>query len=39
VGGMSDIYAEQILPLLVHNVRAYAAGDRAAMLNLVKLEK
>jgi D-2-hydroxyacid dehydrogenase (NADP+) len=39
VGGMSDIYAEQILPLLVHNVRAYVAGDRAAMLNLVKLEK
>jgi D-2-hydroxyacid dehydrogenase (NADP+) len=39
VGGMSDIYAEQILPLLVHNVRAYVAGDRAAMLNLIQLEK
>jgi D-2-hydroxyacid dehydrogenase (NADP+) len=39
VGGMSDIYAEQILPLLVHNVRAYVAGDRAAMQNLIKLEK
>jgi len=39
VGGMSDIYAEQILPLLVHNVRAYVAGDRAAMQNLIKLEQ
>jgi D-2-hydroxyacid dehydrogenase (NADP+) len=39
IGGMSDIYAEQILPLLVHNVRAYVAGDRAAMVNLIKLEK
>jgi D-2-hydroxyacid dehydrogenase (NADP+) len=37
VGGMSDIYAEQILPLLVHNLRAYSAGDRAAMLNRVQL--
>jgi D-2-hydroxyacid dehydrogenase (NADP+) len=33
VGGMSDIYAEQILPLLMHNVRAYIEGDHAAMLN------
>jgi D-2-hydroxyacid dehydrogenase (NADP+) len=33
VGGMSDIYAEQILPLLLHNVRAYIEGDHAAMLN------
>jgi len=36
VGGMSDIYAEQVLPLLLHNVRAYAAGDQAAMLNRVE---
>lgn len=35
VGGMSDIYAEQILPLLLHNVQAYVAGDYAAMLNRV----
>jgi hypothetical protein len=34
---MSDIYAEQVLPLLLHNLRAFAAGDRAAMLNLVTL--
>jgi D-2-hydroxyacid dehydrogenase (NADP+) len=37
VGGMSDVYAEQILPLLAHNLRAYSAGDRAAMLNRVQL--
>jgi D-2-hydroxyacid dehydrogenase (NADP+) len=37
IGGMSDIYAEQLLPLLLHNLRAFAAGDRAAMLNLVTL--
>jgi D-2-hydroxyacid dehydrogenase (NADP+) len=39
VGGMSDAYAEQVLPVLLRNVRAYAAGDRTAMLNLVKREK
>jgi D-2-hydroxyacid dehydrogenase (NADP+) len=37
VGGMSDVYAEQILPLLVHNLRAYSAGDSAAMMNRVEL--
>jgi D-2-hydroxyacid dehydrogenase (NADP+) len=38
VGGMSTVYAEQVLPLLVHNLRAYFAGDRAAMLNRVKIK-
>ena len=38
VGGMSDVYAEQIVPLLAHNLRAFAAGDRAAMLNRVELK-
>lgn len=38
IGGMSDIYAEQILPLLVHNLRAYIAGDRAAMRNRIELK-
>ncbi len=37
VGGMSDVYAEQILPLLLHNLRAFIAGDRAGMLNRVTL--
>lgn len=37
IGGMSDVYAEQVLPLLIHNARAYCAGDRAAMRNPVEL--
>lgn len=37
IGGMSDIYAEQILPLLLHNLQAWSAGDRAAMQNRVEL--
>jgi phosphoglycerate dehydrogenase-like enzyme len=38
VGGMSDIYPEQVLPLLLHNLRAHLAGDHAAMLNRVELK-
>jgi D-2-hydroxyacid dehydrogenase (NADP+) len=37
IGGMSDIYAEQVMPLLMHNLHAYLAGDYAAMRNRVKL--
>ncbi len=37
IGGMSDIYAEQVLPVLVRNYRAYSAGDLAGMLNRVEL--
>jgi phosphoglycerate dehydrogenase-like enzyme len=36
VGGMSDIYAEQILPLLVHNVRAFKEGRMHDLRNLVR---
>jgi len=35
IGGMSDIYAEQILPVLLHNLGRFLAGDFAAMHNLV----
>jgi len=35
LGGLSDIYAQQALPYLLHNVRAYLAGDPAAMQNRV----
>jgi D-2-hydroxyacid dehydrogenase (NADP+) len=38
VGGMSDIYPEQVLPLLLHNLRAHLAGNSAAMLNRVGLK-
>jgi phosphoglycerate dehydrogenase-like enzyme len=37
IGGMSDIYAEQIIPLLMHNLHAYVAGDYSAMRNRVEL--
>ncbi|MBX9741524.1 MAG: D-2-hydroxyacid dehydrogenase [Beijerinckiaceae bacterium] len=36
VGGMSDIYAEQILPLLIHNVRAFKEGRVSDFRNLVR---
>ncbi len=37
IGGMSDSYAEQVLPILEHNVRAYLLGDPASMRNIVRL--
>jgi D-2-hydroxyacid dehydrogenase (NADP+) len=37
VGGLSDIYAGQIMPLLMHNLHAYLAGDHASMRNRVEL--
>ena len=36
IGGLSDVYAEQLIPVVVHNVRAYLAGNRGAMQNLVE---
>ena len=35
VGGMSDVYVEQCLPLLCANLRAFLAGDTASMVNRV----
>jgi D-2-hydroxyacid dehydrogenase (NADP+) len=37
VGGLSDIYARQLLPVVVHNARAYLAGDLKDLLNRVHL--
>ena len=36
IGGLSDIYAEQAVPVLVHNLKAYVAGDLAAMQNRIE---
>ena len=36
VGGMSDIYAEQILPLLIHNVRSFLEDRTSDFRNLVR---
>ena len=35
IGGMSDSYARQLLPLVVHNLRAFAAGEFERMQNRV----
>ncbi len=35
VGGLSDIYAEQVIPVLIENLRAYRDGRRGAMRNVV----
>ena len=36
IGGMSETYAEQILPLLIHNVRAFKEGRMSDLRNLVR---
>ncbi len=36
IGGMSDVYAEQVLPLVVHNVRCFLDGRLAEMKNVVR---
>jgi D-2-hydroxyacid dehydrogenase (NADP+) len=38
IGGMSDVYAQQILPLLLHNLRAWMADDHASMHNRVAFD-
>ena len=35
IGGMSDRYAEQVLPLMVHNLRAFVDGRVKDMRNVV----
>jgi phosphoglycerate dehydrogenase-like enzyme len=36
VGGMSDVYRQQVLPVLLDNLRAYSTGQRGLMRNLVR---
>jgi phosphoglycerate dehydrogenase-like enzyme len=36
VGGMSDVYRQQVLPVLLDNLRAYSAGEPTRMRNLVE---
>ena len=35
IGGLSDSYAEQVAPVILHNMRAYLSGDLAGMRNRV----
>lgn len=37
VGGMSDIYAEQVMPVLIDNIAAYAAGTCSRMRYIVHM--
>ena len=36
IGGMSDIYADQIFPVVEHNLREFIAGRPEAMRNIVR---
>ena len=36
IGGMSDIYAEQVLPVVAENLAAYAKGGASALKNRVE---
>lgn len=36
VGGMSDVYAQQVLPLVVHNLRCFLEGRPAEMRNVLR---
>lgn len=36
IGGMSDVYAQQVLPLVVHNLRCFLDGRPAEMKNIVR---
>lgn len=36
IGGMSDVYSEQVLPLVVHNLRCFYEGRPADMKNVVR---
>jgi len=36
IGGMSDVYAEQVLPLVAHNLRCYLENRPADMRNVLR---
>ena len=36
IGGMSDVYANQVLPLVVHNLHWFAKGEFDRMKNIVR---
>ena len=36
VGGMSDIYADQILPVVAQNLRAFSEGRMQDMINIIR---
>ena len=36
IGGMSDVYASQVLPLVVHNLHCFTLGRLGEMMNIVR---
>ena len=36
IGGMSDIYDQQIMPIVTHNIRCLAQGHMDDMRNIVR---
>ena len=39
LGGMVDVYVEQAMPILIHNLKAFLSGQNDTMLNLVEHQK
>jgi len=39
IGGMSDIYYEQVLPIFVENLKRYLQGERRNLINYVDWQK
>jgi len=37
IGGMSDIYADQALPIFEENLRRYLRGERRDLINFIEL--
>jgi phosphoglycerate dehydrogenase-like enzyme len=36
IGGMSDIYADQALPIFEENLRRYLRGERRDLINFIE---
>jgi len=36
IGGMSDVFSKQILPIVTHNLTCFAEGRAADMINIVR---
>ena len=36
LGGFCDVYVDQALPVVEHNIRCFLAGERGKMMNVVR---
>lgn len=39
IGGMSDIYSDQVIPILEENLRRFLKGERRDLINFIKWQK